>query len=72
MILSLVLVGDGKQKQALKQIAKETKLENVIFHDPVPKPRLIGLMKSADLGLQISRIYQHFIMGHHRISSLII
>ena len=51
--IKLVLVGDGKQKQELKQIAKEAELENVIFHDPVPKPRLIGLMKSADLGMQI-------------------
>ena len=51
--IKLVLIGNGKQKQELKTIVKEAKLKNVIFHDPVPKPRLIGLMKSADLGMQI-------------------
>lgn len=51
--IKLVLVGDGMQKQALQQQAKILELNNVIFHDPVNKTRLAGLMASADVGLQI-------------------
>ena len=51
--IKLVLVGDGMQKQALQQRATDLKLENIIFHDPVNKTKLAGLMASADVGLQI-------------------
>ncbi|SIT13849.1 Glycosyltransferase involved in cell wall bisynthesis [Roseivivax lentus] len=49
----LVLVGDGKLKPVLQKRAQDDGLENVIFHDPVDKSRLAGLMASADLGMQI-------------------
>lgn len=51
--IKLVLVGDGMQKQALQQRATDLKLTNIVFHDPVNKTKLAGLMASADLGLQI-------------------
>lgn len=51
--IKLVLVGDGMQKNMLVQKAKELQLKNIIFHDPVNKTKLAGLMASADLGLQI-------------------
>ena len=51
--IKLVLVGDGMQKQALQQRATDLKLNNIVFHDPVNKTKLAGLMASADLGLQI-------------------
>ena len=51
--IKLVLVGDGMQKQALQQRAIDLKLNNIVFHDPVNKTKLAGLMASADLGLQI-------------------
>lgn len=51
--IKLVLVGDGMQKQALQQRATDLKLNNIIFHDPVNKTKLAGLMASADMGLQI-------------------
>lgn len=51
--IKLVLVGQGKLKKHLVERAAAEKLDNVIFHDPVPKARLAGLMRSADLGLQI-------------------
>lgn len=51
--IKLVLVGDGMQKQALQQRAKDLKLNNIVFHDPVNKTKLAGLMASADVGLQI-------------------
>lgn len=51
--IKLVLVGQGKLKPKLVERAKREGLDNVIFHDPVNKHRLAGLMASADLGLQI-------------------
>ncbi|WP_436872833.1 glycosyltransferase family 4 protein [Acinetobacter haemolyticus] len=51
--IKLVLVGDGMTKKALMERAAQLKLENVIFHDPVNKAKLAGLMASADIGLQI-------------------
>ena len=51
--IRFVLVGQGKLKPALVQRAQALSLENVIFHDPVNKARLSGLMVSADVGLQI-------------------
>jgi glycosyltransferase involved in cell wall biosynthesis len=51
--IRLVLVGQGKLKPALVERARALNLDNVIFHDPVNKERLSGLMASADIGLQI-------------------
>ncbi|KND22681.1 glycosyltransferase [Enhydrobacter aerosaccus] len=51
--IKIVLVGDGMQKPNLQKRAKSLDLTNVIFHDPVNKSRLAGLMASADIGLQI-------------------
>jgi glycosyltransferase involved in cell wall biosynthesis len=51
--IKLVLVGDGKLKPELQRQAKEAQLNNLIFLDPVPKPKLLGLLRAADLGMQI-------------------
>ncbi|WP_296205407.1 glycosyltransferase family 4 protein [Psychrobacter sp. UBA3962] len=51
--IKLVLVGNGMKKKELQKKAKELHLNNIIFHDPVDKSRLAGLMSEADLGLQI-------------------
>lgn len=51
--IKLVLVGDGMQKKALLKRAAELQLDNVIFHEPVNKAKLAGLMANADMGLQI-------------------
>ncbi len=54
MGIKLVLVGDGAEKAMLMARVQAEGLEDiVIFHDPVPKTKLTGLMASADLGLQI-------------------
>jgi lipopolysaccharide/colanic/teichoic acid biosynthesis glycosyltransferase/UDP-N-acetylglucosamine:LPS N-acetylglucosamine transferase len=50
--IKIALVGDGKLKPQLMERAAEQELDNVIFHDPVNKQRLAGLMKAADLGIQ--------------------
>lgn len=51
--IKLVLVGQGKEKPALLERAKNEGLNNIIFHQPVSKTRLSGLMANSDLGLQI-------------------
>ena len=51
--IKLVLVGNGMKKASLQKRAKELNLLNVIFHDPVDKTRLAGLMAEADIGLQV-------------------
>ncbi|WP_031571254.1 glycosyltransferase family 4 protein [Rheinheimera texasensis] len=51
--IKLVLIGQGKLKAQLQQRAIVGGLDNVIFHEPVSKLRLAGLMASTDLGLQI-------------------
>ncbi|BCV66097.1 MULTISPECIES: glycosyltransferase family 4 protein [Shewanella] len=51
--IKLVLVGQGKLKSQLEAKAQELQLKNVIFHPPVNKKKLAGLMASADVGMQI-------------------
>lgn len=52
--LKLVLVGDGVEKEQLvARVNSETLGDIVIFHDPVPKTKLAGLVAGADVGLQI-------------------
>lgn len=51
--IKLVLIGQGKLKPTLQARAKQLELDNVIFHDPVDKKTLAGLMASADLGMQL-------------------
>jgi len=51
--IKIVLIGQGKLKASLQQRAEKEDLKNVIFHAPVEKNRLAGLLAAADLGLQI-------------------
>lgn len=50
--IRILFVGDGKLKPALKERVERDGLDNVLFHPPVDKLRLAGLMASADLGIQ--------------------
>lgn len=50
--IKVVLIGHGKLKSELQKRAESEKLSGVIFHDPVPKEKLAGLLLSADVGLQ--------------------
>lgn len=61
--IKLVLVGQGKLKAKLVERASNEGLENVIFHDPVSKKRLAGLMASTDVGLQILANVSAFYYG---------
>lgn len=51
--IKLLLIGNGKLKPALQARADKLNLTNVVFHDPVIKTRLAGLMQSTDVGMQI-------------------
>ena len=51
--IKLLLIGQGKLKPVLQARAEREGLDNVVFHEPVNKNRLAGLMAATDLGLQI-------------------
>lgn len=51
--IKIVLIGQGKLKPALMERAAREGLDSVVFHDPVNKVRLAGLMAATDLGLQL-------------------
>ncbi|WP_377305669.1 glycosyltransferase family 4 protein [Piscinibacterium candidicorallinum] len=61
--IKLLLIGNGKLKPALQQRAAALGLDNVIFHDPVSKSRLAGLMASTDIGLQVLANVPAFYFG---------
>lgn len=51
--IKFVLIGSGKLKPELMARADREGLDNVIFHEPVKKSELAGLMRATDLGMQI-------------------
>lgn len=51
--IKILLIGQGRLKPQLMQRALDEKLTNVVFHDPVGKAELAGLMAATDVGLQI-------------------
>lgn len=61
--IKLLLIGDGKLKPALMQRAGVQQLDNVVFHEPVNKKLLAGLMKSTDVGMQILANVPAFYFG---------
>lgn len=61
--IKLLLIGNGKLKPALQERATREGLTNVVFHDPVNKARLAGLMSATDLGLQVLANVPAFFFG---------
>lgn len=51
--IKFLLIGSGKLKPALIAKAEREGLDNVVFHDPVKKSELAGLMRATDIGMQI-------------------
>jgi len=49
--IEIVLVGDGILKERLLKQAKEMKLNNVRFFDPVPKDKIPGILTAADVAI---------------------
>ena len=61
--IKLVLIGDGKLKAGLQAHAQAEGLDNVIFHPPVGKQKLAGLMAATDVGMQILANVSAFYYG---------
>lgn len=61
--IKLLLIGNGKLKPALQQRAAREGLDNVVFHEPVNKTRLSGLMAATDVGLQVLANVPAFYFG---------
>lgn len=61
--IKILLIGQGKLKPALVARAQREGLDNVVFHDPVNKARLAGLMAATDVGLQILANVSAFYYG---------
>jgi len=49
--ICFLLVGDGAQKERLVAMAKERELDNVIFHDSMPKEEMPALWSVCDVAL---------------------
>lgn len=61
--IKLLLIGQGRLKPALQARAKREALDCVVFHEPVNKSRLAGLMASTDVGLQVLANVPAFYFG---------
>ena len=61
--IKLVMIGDGKLKPALMDRTQREGLDNCVFHLPVSKVKLSGLMRSADVGLMILANVPAFYFG---------
>jgi glycosyltransferase involved in cell wall biosynthesis len=51
--IKLLLIGQGMLTPGLKARVENENLSNVVFHDPVAKDRLAGLMAATDVGMQV-------------------
>ena len=61
--IKFLFLGQGMLKQSLIDRAIGEGLGNVVFHEPVDKKRLAGLMASADIGLQVLANIPSFYYG---------
>ena len=60
--VSIVLVGDGQEKNALIAKAKSLNVVNVQFFDPIPKnviPSFLQFCDVAYIGAKRSKLYRH-------------
>lgn len=61
--IKFVLIGQGKLKKELMVAAKEKALSNILFLDAVDKQKLSGLMKRANVGMQLLANVPAFYFG---------
>jgi glycosyltransferase involved in cell wall biosynthesis len=47
------LIGSGMEKERLMEYAKDKKLKNIIFRDPVPKYKVFEYIISSDMGASV-------------------
>ncbi|HBQ25582.1 MAG TPA: glycosyltransferase WbuB [Syntrophomonas sp.] len=48
-------IGDGVEKNNLKNLSSNLKLENVVFEDPVPKKDIYNILNEADAFIAVSK-----------------
>ena len=51
--IQVVLLGDGASKSGLIELARDLRLENVRFVDPVAKAEIAATLRTADAGLMV-------------------
>jgi glycosyltransferase involved in cell wall biosynthesis len=61
--IKVLLIGNGKLKHTLQKRAQLEGLSNVVFHEPVNKEKLAGLLADADIGLQCLANVPEFYYG---------
>jgi glycosyltransferase involved in cell wall biosynthesis len=58
--IKIVLIGDGREKSTLMQMATERGMENILFLPAIPKIEMPGALASADLCLAILKPTEAF------------
>jgi glycosyltransferase involved in cell wall biosynthesis len=53
--ISVHLIGDGPEKTFLQEMSGQLGLRNTVFHDPVPKSRVLATLQEFDVGLNLVR-----------------
>lgn len=48
-----VLIGQGMQKKQLQELAKNMRLTNIVFLDPVPKAKVFEYISASDMGASV-------------------
>jgi glycosyltransferase involved in cell wall biosynthesis len=61
--LRILLVGDGPVKADLRSQAQRFGLDNVVFHDPVPKQQIPTILRSCSGGLMVLKDVELFRFG---------
>lgn len=61
--IKFLFIGDGRLKPQLIERAEKEGLLNCVFHDPIPKTELAGLLPKLDLGLMILQNVPAFYRG---------
>ena len=51
--VGFLLIGDGRRKPDLMEQAQRRKLSNLVFHDKMPKRKLISILADMDVGMLI-------------------
>lgn len=61
--VAVALIGDGAVKPELEERVSVLRLENLMFHDPVPKEDVPAVLRTADAGLMVLADVELFSYG---------
>lgn len=61
--IKFAFIGFGIMKETLQERAKNEKIENCVFYDPIPMVKLAGITASATVGLMILKNVPAFYYG---------